>query len=362
MPYPPNYGGIIDVYWKLYWLKKEGIHIHLHCFSYGRPPAKELEELCEKVYYYPRKTGLFSNLSLQPYTVKSRQSEEMEKILLANNYPILFEVLHTCYLLDDPRFKERVKIYRHSNIEHDYYNHLAASEKKFIKKTYLKTEAKRLETFESIVSSANYILAVNEKDAEYFKTKYSSPRTIYLPSFHPHSTPVIKNGSGDFILYHGNLAISENYEAADWLIENVFSKISHKVIIAGLKPPAFLKEKIKAHPNIVLAENLSEEGMNDLIENAQIHCLHTHQPTGLKLKLLNVLFKGRFILCNNQMLEGTGISNGQTLTICNTGDEYCNAIKSQITKGFTEDYLNERKTATVRFNNEENAKTILNLF
>ena len=107
VPFPANYGGVIDVYYKLYWLKQAGVKVHLHCFTYGRKPAKELDELCEKVYYYKRKTGVTSALSFLPYTVKSRLSEDLATNLLSNDYPIIFEVLHTCYLLRDERFKTR---------------------------------------------------------------------------------------------------------------------------------------------------------------------------------------------------------------------------------------------------------------
>ena len=97
VPFPANYGGVIDVYYKLLWLKQAGVKVYLHCFTYGRKPALELEELCEKVYYYQRKTGLLANLSYLPYTVKSRQSKDLEKNLLMNDFPILFEVLHTAH-------------------------------------------------------------------------------------------------------------------------------------------------------------------------------------------------------------------------------------------------------------------------
>lgn len=53
-----------------------------------------------------------------------------------------------------------------------------------------------------------------------------------------------KPGKENYILYHGNLSISENYNAALWLIENVFSKITHFTIIAGLNPPQHLVEMI----------------------------------------------------------------------------------------------------------------------
>ncbi len=34
IPYPPNYGGVIDVYFKIRTLHELGIKIHLHCFEY----------------------------------------------------------------------------------------------------------------------------------------------------------------------------------------------------------------------------------------------------------------------------------------------------------------------------------------
>ncbi|MBA3665606.1 MAG: glycosyltransferase [Bacteroidetes bacterium] len=335
--------------------------IHLHCFSYGRAPSQELAALCEKVFYYPRKTGLFSNFSSLPYTVKSRQSKELEKNLLANDYPILFEVLHTCYLLNDERFKNRIKIYRHSNIEHLYYQHLASAEKNFIKRIYLKLEAKKLEKFEHVLFNANYILAVNEEDAQYFRKRYPQPKTIYLPSFHANSSIDIKTGKGDFILYHGNLSVSENYKAAEWLIDKVLSKIDNPAVIAGLNPPGFLKLKVSKHKNIRLIENPSNDAMDNLLEKAQLHCLHTSQGTGLKLKLLNVLYKGRFILCNQKMLEGTGIKENETLTICNSPEEYLSSIKRLMTAEFTEKLITQRKDSVQAFDNEKNIQTLVSL-
>jgi hypothetical protein len=363
VPYPPNYGGVIDVFYKLKWLKKEGFKIYLHCFTYGRGPSKELEEICEKVFYYRRKIGLASGLSWLPYTVKSRQSAELEKNLLSNDHPILFEVLHTCYLLSDQRFEKRIKIYRHSNIEHEYYARLAESEKSLSKKLYLKTEAKRLERFERIVNYADHILAVNEEDVEYFKKKYPHPVTRYVPSFHPNDEVNIKTGKGNYILYHGNLGVSENYEAAEWLTENVFSKIEHKVIIAGLNPPAFLKDKTSPYKNIELIANPSEAEMEELISNAHAHCLYTEQATGLKLKLLNVLFKGRFTVFNDKMIEGTRLRSDEEagMRIANNPAEFISAINSLMPLGYSISMVESRKKSLSLYTNQVNIAKVLSV-
>ena len=75
VPSPPNYGGVIDVYFKAHSLNAIGVKVHLHCFAYGRPPAKDLEAFCEEVHYYPRSTSKHLLFSTLPYVVVSRRNE-----------------------------------------------------------------------------------------------------------------------------------------------------------------------------------------------------------------------------------------------------------------------------------------------
>ena len=42
IPWPVNYGGVIDVFYKITALAGLGVKIHLHCFEYGRKESKEL--------------------------------------------------------------------------------------------------------------------------------------------------------------------------------------------------------------------------------------------------------------------------------------------------------------------------------
>lgn len=361
IPYPANYGGVIDVFYKIKEFRKKGIKVYLHCFEYGRARSKELEALCEKVYYYKRHTGFLSNFSGLPYNVKSRISAELTKNLLSNDYPILFEVLHTCYLLSDPRLLKRLKVYRHSNIEHEYYKHLAKSEKRLLKKIYLKLEAGKLKNFESVINHADLILAVNECDVSYFKEKYPKVKTEFLPSFHHHNEVTTKEGKGDYILYNGNLSISENYAAVGWLIEHVFSKIDLRVKIAGLNPPDFLMAQIQKHKHIELISNPDDKKMNELIENAHIHVLYTEQATGLKLKLLNVLHSGRFVICNDKMVEGTGLHSNESLIICKHPTDFISQINLVMQKEFSKAFLSERKAQLDKFSNQRNMEKLLGL-
>lgn len=307
VPFPANYGGVIDVFYKLKALHKAGVKIILHCFEYGRGEKKELLQYCAEVHYYKRDTSLLNHFNSLPYIVASRRSEELLKNLLKNDYPILFEGLHTCYLLKEPALKERFTIFRESNIEHDYYRHLALAERNFFKRFYFQLEAGKLERFEPAVANASLMLIVSQEDTAYFKKKYPGNKVEYLPSFHANDELSCKTGKGAYVLYHGNLMVSENILAAEYLVKEVFSRISFPVKIAGLNPPEELKNLVGKSKNIELIANPDEKQMQELIANAQVNCLYTHQATGLKLKLLNVLYSGRFCICNSSMVHGTGL-------------------------------------------------------
>jgi hypothetical protein len=264
-------------------------------------------------------------------------------------------------LLNDERFKHRKKIYRHSNIEHNYYQELSKSENDFLKKIYLKIEAKKLKRFETVLNFTDVILSVNQEDTNYFKGNYPNAKTIYLPSFHENEQVTSLIGNGKYILFHGNLSVSENYEAALWLVKNVFSKISYKVIIAGLNPPEILFNAIKNYNHIELITSPDSNNMNELIREAQLHILHTKQPTGLKLKLLNVLFKGRFVICNSNMTVGTGIKENDSLIVANEPLEFIKMINFFIGKDFSQFNFTERKNLVFHFNNFNNCRQLIDI-
>lgn len=313
VPYPANYGGVIDVFYKIKSFSELGIKVHLHCYEYGRGKQKELESFCESVTYYKRKTGATSFLSKLPYIVKSRANKNLKDNLLKNDFPILFEGLHCCFFLNDDAFKQRFKIVRNHNVEHHYYKNLAKSEKNDLRKHYFKTEAKRLKQFEHILKFADLSLAISESDYNYFTTHFPDLKTIYIPAFHPSNKINTSTNKGNYVLYHGNLSVTENKNAVEFIVKKIFNDIDIPLVIAGLNPDKELKKLIKNKPKISLVENPNDSKLQELIYNAQINLLYTHQATGLKLKLLNVLFNGKHCLVNSKMISGTNLSDCCTI-------------------------------------------------
>ena len=295
IPYPPNYGGVIDVWYKLKALHAKGIKIILHCYEYpGRERSEKLANYCTWVFYYPRLVGLNSAFSLKPYIVSSRRSNELIKNLLKDDYPILFEGLHSCYYIDDKRIKNRFKIYRESNIEHRYYYSLFKVDKSLKKKLYFFIASIKLKLHQKVLKNASLMLVVSQRDTQYLKNHFPNNRIEYLPSFHANEQVESITGKGTYALYNGNIEVPENAHAVSYLMENVFNNINIPLVIAGMNPPAYIRQLADKHSNITVIPNPDDSEMFELIRDAHVNILVTFQATGLKLKLLNTLYQGRF--------------------------------------------------------------------
>lgn len=355
IPFPANYGGVIDVFYKLKALSALGVKITLHCFQYDRQPAKELETLCQKVYYYPRKMLGNHLLGFYPFIVGSRKSEQLVENLLINNAPILFEGLHSCYSINDERIKNRKKLVRSHNIEHDYYSALANLERNPMKRLYFKSESRKLERFEPLAfKNADFVLGISQKDTSYLKNKYQN--AVHISAFHAFDDVNIPQSTSDFSLYHGNLGVGENNQAALFLVDQVFRGLEQKLVIAGNNPSVQLQKLVYDLPNIELKDDLSSKAINDLIHLAQINILPTFQSTGIKLKLLAALFNGAHCLVNKQMVEGTGLED--LVHIANSVDEFKKKVLELSASRINDDLISRRKESLFNFSNTITASSL----
>lgn len=319
VPYPPSYGGLVDVYYKLKALKEAGCHIILHTYKYRTEEATELNEIADEVYYYERYTGIGSLLSWLPYMVYSRRNRLLLERLQSDDSPILFEGLHTCYFLNHKSLRQRFKFVRTHNVEHDYYKHLGRSTVSWVKRCYYMSEAWKLRRYEKQLGYANALFAITPSDKDYFSKKYPSVPAFWLPCFFNDLQGEHTTGTDNYILYHGNLSVDENIKAALYILDNIVPCLDEniRVIIAGKSPVPALNHRIVSFRNVELIANPKEEVMDRLIARARINLLITFQSTGIKLKLIHALYKGHgHCLVNSPMLTDDALT-----PLCRVADE-----------------------------------------
>ena len=317
-----------------------------------------IEKFCEKIFYYKRKAGKHLLFNSLPYIVVSRKSEELVSNLINDNSPILFEGLHCCFHLNDERLNGRKKIVRMHNIEHTYYSNLAEVEKSFFRKKYFESEVKKLEKFESILKHAGSIAAISPSDTKELSTRYKNVSNIM--AFHPHDKVEIKEGKGNFALYHGSLAVGENNTATLYLVNEIFNNSETPLVIAGNGASAELKEAIGKRKNISLKEHISTDDIYSLIQNAQINILPTFQATGIKLKLLSALYSGRHCIVNSPMVKNTGLES--LCHIADSSSEMKKEVLRLMETLFSEgEKLKREKILVENFSNKTNVTKLMAL-
>ncbi len=363
VPYPANYGGIIDVFSRIKNLHREGVEIILHCFQYGRAEADEmLGVYCEKIYYYERdmrKQNLFSSF---PFIVKTRANKLLLQRLQQDEYPILCEGTHCTFWLRHPSLQERFKMVRMHNVEWKYYYNLARMESHIFRKIYFYWEAYKLKKYElkTLKQYASALLCVSKEEQKYF-SQHQYKNVEYMSSSNPNDTVDSLEGRGEYLLFHGDLSVIDNEQAVLWMMENIADKIDLPFYVAGLNPSAILQQQAKKHKTVSLFPNLSNEEMSQLIQNAHINILYSNQAVGLKIKLLNALYQGRFVLGNANIIT---IENLKPLCFqFETAGQAIAQIKEVVTKEFSKKDIQKRRAILEKppFSNRSKARQIIGL-
>lgn len=352
-PSPPDYGGAIDMYYKVKALHQIGKKVILHYFNYHPSRhAKEMEEFCAAIHAYKRKKISKSLPLTVPHIIQSRINKDLIARLNADDYPILLEGLHCAGIVPYLEKKERTVIRMH-NEEAAYYFHLAKTENSLLKRAYFIRESKLLAQYLTRFDKTIKLACLSETDIDTFRETYWFKQVSFVPCFIPWQQVAAREGTGDYCLYHGNLAVSENNEAATWLIKHVFSKITVPLVIAGKGISKGLLALASGYRHIKLIQDPSIDEVNQLVKNAQINVLPSMNNTGVKLKLLNALLNGRFCITNNNGVKGSRINKG--VVVQDEAAGWIHSIETLMQKRFSAEDITDREAILALYNNQENA-------
>jgi hypothetical protein len=302
-PFPPNYGGMIDVFYKIKALHAVGLEIYLHCYVTSIPTEySELRAITEHVYFYKRKNKLSSFFKANPFSVDSRFSKKLIQNINQNDFPILFEGLQTTAILNQLTIKSRNLYLRLHNNEEKYYDGISKSEKNGLKKWVYSLESKKYKAYQKhIFQQFKSVFTLSE--SENTEVNSVSGNGIYIPVFHGNEEVKEHTQFGKFALYHGDLRIADNLKAVDFLI-SVFKDLPEfKFVIASKSGKKFVEAKIKNSPSISFVEANQQSDLNELFAETHLHVLYSFQQSGTKLKVINALFNGRYCLINSNMID-----------------------------------------------------------
>lgn len=304
VPFPPDYGGVLDVFLRAKGLRALGYSVILHCYEYGRGRNHDFSEIADEIYYYDRKNGVKSALSKLPYIVKSRNSEELLKRLLADDAAVLLEGQHCTFWAQELVKNNRKTAIRMHNIEWQYYRDLAQDAKTTSERLFFNLESRKLKKQELKLKGIP-LLCISESDRDYYREL--GFQASYLPVTINSELVLEPLEAAPFALYHGNLSVPENIEAVNKLIqENQREKIDLPIVIAGKNPGSALVKKIEAQGWLCIT-NPNDVELNDLMRSCSLHLLIGFKSSGIKLKVIRALLTGLPCIATNQMTGTSGL-------------------------------------------------------
>jgi hypothetical protein len=360
VPWPPDYGGAIDMLNRIRELQKAGILIHLHYFSYNeRGMPNELNQFCESIHVYERKTGHRGFSSTLPYIISSRLNDQLVVRLQKDSFPILIEGLHCTGILSHLDLTRRKVVVRMHNEESTYYRELSRSATSLWRKLFFLNESRLLQNYTRQLPHACVYACISPEDVPALREEFKLPDVRLLPAFPSWQKVTSEEGAGTLCLYHGNLSVPENEKAAIWLLRDVFMKVRKPFVIAGKKPTRRLQKLAHLCQHTCLVADPTETEMNDLIRKAHINVLPSFntQPTGIRLKLLHALYQGRHCIVNEAMVKGTGLE-----AACHTGttsNAFASIIMQLYHQPFTTEEIRLRERLLSTFDNEKNTRQLI---
>lgn len=339
-PYPANYGGAIDVFYKIKALKENGIQVILHCFTKGDLTAHdELLKVVRTVNFYKTSTPYLSLFSAVPYSVMCRTNTELLHNLKAVEAPILFESLKTTFLVANHDLDNEKVFLRLHNNEELYYKGLSKSISNIFKKVIFYAEGIKFNKFNNFYKKYNQVFTLSQLETNYIKKHTST--VSYIPVFHGNKEITPLSNKGEFCFYHGDLAIADNLKVVKFLIK-IFKSLPHiKLVIASSKAEKKVKEWIGKQENVNFEKLTSDEHLSQFFKKAHINIAWSFQPSGTKLKVINSLYKSRFSIINNNIVDDSRILD--CCTLVNSMEELKEAIEELMQKEYTKEIYNARK-------------------
>lgn len=356
-PYPPNYGGVIDVFYKVKALHDIGYSIHLHCFAKEIPQEyEELKAISAQVYFYPIKELPFYFFSKLPFSVISRSDSKLAENLAKIKAPILFEGLKTTCLINDSRLKNHKKILRLQNIEEDYFDGISKSEQSILRKILFKMEAYKYRKYKEVFSSVDEVITLSK--FENSTTEKYHINSTYVPVFHGNDKVLPLEGFGEYSIYHGDLNTSDNKKCVEFLVE-VFKKLpNRKLVIVSGSNEEFVKRLIGTSKNIEFVLLRDFEHLKELLQKSHISISWSFQKSGTKLKSINSLFNTRFCIINENIIDDETVSD--LCILVKTEEELINQIEQLSGQAFL-DYPKRKEVLESYMSDIHNAKKIESL-
>jgi len=336
-PYPPNFGGVYDVFARIKDLKSIGCTIDLVYTEKQKPQAEDiafLSQYINKAFFVKRKNKIHNLLSLKPLQVNSRSG--LRNIFLEENYDLLIiEGDSAAEVLKNNSLKAKKRVLRVHNNESYYFKNLAKSATNPLEKLYYYSESIKFKKYSKMLyKSIDRLWFISKDEYSNYKKTKNHTKGIHLPSpVKMNETNSINDLNTMKVLFVGALFMPNNLEAIDWYLKNIHEHIlqdfpEYTFLIAGSTgrfTKDYYNEKFSGYQAIELFFNL--ESLDEVYKKASIFVNPMQHGAGVKIKSIHSMINGLPLVSTKIGSEGIGLTDGENYIKGDTPKKFKEGVK-----------------------------------
>lgn len=343
MPYPPNDGGTIATFSMITAFAQLGWNVHViamqtykHNFLTNNIPLQYKQNIKWHTVFVNTKLNPFKafyNLIFDtiPYNAKRFINKAFEQkitdILSKTTFDIIqLESLYLSPYTNVIRENCNTKIaLRAHNVEHQIWERMY-SKSKIPAKWYIKNIASRLKKMELMsIKNVDFLIPITQNDANILNTStLNAIVKVVQTGINPNKfIDNIKQNNQYSIFYIGALDWTPNTEALNWFIDNVWQNIKTNFAnaqfnIAGRNANKKFKKWLL---NIPVNFYGQVDNAVEFIDNQNIMVVPLFTGSGMRIKIIEAMARGKCIVTTTIGAEGINITNGQHLFIADTAQQ-----------------------------------------
>ncbi|MFB6271916.1 MAG: glycosyltransferase family 4 protein [Salinibacter sp.] len=275
-------------------------------------------------------------LSAVPHTVAKYWSEptwEAIRNLMASG---AFDVIHLDHL-HTASYGHRIReafslpiVMTSHNVESVLWERLAARQRHPVKRAYLRMQRRKLAAYEaSVVASVDCVHALSDEDARRLSAMAPEARTLAQPPGvnadwlgSPRSAP--EPGS---VVFVGSLDWPPNAEGMAWFRRHVWPRVQAAIPSAMLTlvGPASTRQR-RRWPDPRVTVTGWVEDVRPFVDRAQVVIVPLHAGSGVRIKLLEALARGKAVVATSVGAEGLDVEAGRHLHIADSPTDFADRL------------------------------------
>lgn len=264
--------------------------------------------------------------------------QQVINLLQKNRYDVIvFEsIFMATYLPAVRKHTHALCVLRAHNVECDIWKTLYENEKNPIKKWYLNLLYKRLKAFEQkVINDFDLIVPITDTD-KYRLVELGCARPQYVSPMGANiqDIPSAKIPAKPDCIYHlGSMEWMPNQEAMHWFIQEVWPDIHKRhpgirFYLAGRgMPQSFMQMNI---------DGIQVDGevpdASEYVSDKHIMVVPLFAGSGMRIKIIEAMARGKVIIATPLGAQGIHGVSGTHFIICQTADEFSEAINRCLTE------------------------------